>query len=170
MTQRSAIDTGGKVSPVRQRSGDTGTPDLNGKPVRDATSCGRSRFSLSCDRCEARASSQGERPPHGFGVSASGGRIPALGPAGNRGAKKSAPVQGDRSEGLGGGERGREGSAWGKRCATSHRSARPRLSVKGLSPLNNPHWLDRSASPHTSALRVELAEARGRGRAPDRAG
>lgn len=151
MRQRSPIDTEGKIPRAGQRSGDTGTPDLNGKPVRDATSCGRSRFSLSCDRCEARASSQGERPPHGFGVSASGGRIPALDPAGNRGAKKSAPVQGDRSEGLGGGERGREGSAWGKRCATSHRSARPRLSVKGLSPLNNPHFAEASGDNRSSA-------------------
>ena len=166
MAQRSGNETGRRVSPVSQRSGDTGTPDLNGAAMRNATSGGRARSSLSRDRCGPRASAQVKRPPLSRCVTDSGGRNPALGPAGNRGAKNRTPVQGVRSEGLGGGVRGGGVSAWGRRCATSPGRALHRLGVKGLAPLNNPPWASRGRAQYPTSPLAEILAALLPDRAP----
>lgn len=175
--QRSGVR---RVSPVRQRSpmpvrhlgqrsGDTGTPDLPKPVMRDDTRRGRARSSLATRSLRGLRAPTGYSAPTNRCVTVRRCRNPAHGPAGNRGAKRSTPVQGERSEGLGGGERGREGSASGERCATSQGRPVHRLGVKGLAPLNNPPeaWRSRGANrPPTPAARQG---ARARDRAPYRA-
>lgn len=167
--QRSGNDRAARVPPVAQRSGDTGTPDLSGPVMRDEPRRGRARSSL------ATRSLRGLRVPTWYSAPTNrletvhGCRNPALGPAGNRGVKGRTPVQGERSEGLGGGARGREGSVCGRRCATSRPRSVHRLGVKGLAPLNNPPEAWRSQGANRPAARASREGARARDRAPCRA-
>lgn len=167
MRQRSPITARGKVPPVAQRSGDTGTPDLKSAGGRRSDARGV-RLSRSLRvRCEPPHPARRQiRHPMAV-LRARGCRITArLVTAWS--ATVSAPGEtgesAERAEGLGGGERAGEGRECRRPQRDTRARALDRLSVKGLAPLNKPPWVSRGrASNRTAPL-----PARQEALAPDR--